>query len=125
MAECECGCCKELAAMLAHPATDFDYKRACQCALYPEDEQCDCHFCACRLNDNPRRKEMSQQYECVPSTRDGGWAVEAIKDGGEVSRVLFTGCDDEALAREYAEWKNATRETPDQMAARLYAEIKG
>lgn len=50
------------------------------------------------------------RYECIQSTRDGGWVVEALdlQNEGTVSRVLFTGEHDEFLAREYAEWKNAS-----------------
>lgn len=50
-------------------------------------------------------------FECIYSDRDLGWAVEAIdhENEGQISRVLFTGANDEQLAREYAAWKNATQ----------------
>lgn len=50
------------------------------------------------------------RYACIQSIRDGGWVVEAIdfENEGVISRVLFTGENDEFLAREYAEWKNAS-----------------
>jgi hypothetical protein len=56
------------------------------------------------------------EYECIQSKRDGGWAVEAInyEGDGEISRVLFMGYKAEALAREYAAWKNASTESRRQ-----------
>lgn len=57
MAEtCKCACCQELAAMMAHPDTDFDYRRACHCAGYPAEQQCDCYFCTTTLNANSSRE---------------------------------------------------------------------
>jgi hypothetical protein len=56
------------------------------------------------------------RFECVESKRDGGWAVEATnyESEGEVSRVLFTGANDEQLAKEYAQWKNASAQPQHQ-----------
>lgn len=50
------------------------------------------------------------EYQCVRSDRNQGWAVEAInhEGEGEISRVLFTGYNAQALAREYAQWKNSS-----------------
>ncbi len=63
------------------------------------------------------------KYQCIESRQDGGWAVEAIKtDGeGEVSRILFTGANDERLAREYAQWKNASTQPQYQSEQRRSA----
>jgi hypothetical protein len=60
------------------------------------------------------------KYECVQSKRDQGWAVEAInhEGEGEISRVLFMGHDAEALAREYASWKNASSQSQRQSEQR-------
>lgn len=60
-------------------------------------------------------------FQCIESQRDGGWAVEGIveKDGG-VSRVLFTGENDEQLAKEYAAWKNASTEPQHQSERRTF-----
>jgi hypothetical protein len=53
--------------------------------------------------------ERAMNYECIESKRDRGWAVEAInhEGEGEISRVLFMGRGAEALALEYAEFKNS------------------
>lgn len=53
-------------------------------------------------------------YELIESKRDGGWAVEAInhEGEGEISRVLFMGLNAEALAHEYAAWKNVETACP-------------
>lgn len=55
-------------------------------------------------------------FECFRSERDHGWAVEAIDfdHDGAISRVLFTGFNDETLAKEYAAWKNASVRPRDE-----------
>lgn len=60
------------------------------------------------------------EYECIESKRDGGWVVEAIDrdNEGAISRVLFMGANDAQLAREYAQWKNATAEPQRQSEQR-------
>jgi hypothetical protein len=49
-------------------------------------------------------------YQCMYSSRDSGWVVEAINSDsdGEIYRALFTGPEAENRAREYADWKGAT-----------------
>lgn len=60
------------------------------------------------------------RYEHIKATRDGGWAVEAIdfENEGVITRVLFMGENDEYLAREYAEWKNASMRPQHQSQLR-------
>lgn len=52
-------------------------------------------------------------YECIFSTRDTGWVVEAIDsdNDGIVYRALFTGPYAEQRAYEYMAWKNAANKS--------------
>lgn len=54
------------------------------------------------------------KYECIFSTRDTAWAVEAIdsNNDGVVYRALFTGPYAEQRAYEYVAWKNAANKSP-------------
>ncbi len=52
------------------------------------------------------------EWVCEKAPKLGGWVVEAIGDDGEVFVAQFYGPGDEFRAREYANWKGASKTQP-------------